>query len=113
MSCDAGDVVVVPFPFSERPGAKRRPALVLSRRDFNRAGHVVCAMITTKGTPPWRGDVHLRDLEPAGLPKACLVRLKLFTLDTRLVLRRAGRLSERDAREVAVQLGEQLSVAAG
>ena len=49
MHCDRWQVVAVPFPFSERPGAKRRPALVLSNGSFNRAGHTVLAMITTAG----------------------------------------------------------------
>lgn len=45
---DAGDVVVVPFPFSDRDAAKRRPALVCSGAEFNnRAKHLVLAMITT------------------------------------------------------------------
>jgi mRNA interferase MazF len=95
--CEPGDVVVVPFPFTERPGAKRRPALVLSGRAFNRdSGHTVLAMITTKRTPAWPGDAPIDDIRQAGLPARCAVRLKLFTLDNRLILRRAGRLSAGD-----------------
>lgn len=49
MSFEAFDVVVVPFPFTDRSTTKRRPALVLSDRDmFNaRVGQVVMAMITS------------------------------------------------------------------
>ncbi len=96
MICEAGDVAVVPFPFSDKPGAKRRPALVLSNRGFNQAGHTICAMITTKSHRPWPGDVEIEDREEAGLPRPCIVRAKLFTLDNRLVLRKAGTLSEQD-----------------
>jgi mRNA interferase MazF len=35
MTCDTWDVVVVPFPFTDSPASKRRPALVLSLRAFN------------------------------------------------------------------------------
>jgi mRNA interferase MazF len=102
---EAGDVVVVPFPFTERPGAKRRPALVLSTSSFNReAGHTVLAMITTKHQPAWPGDVAIRDLERSGLPLSCVVRLKLFTLDNRLMQRRLGHLAEDDRRRVAESL---------
>ena len=45
------DVVVVPFPFSDRPGHKRRPALVLTNLSFNRAGHTVLCMITSSEAP--------------------------------------------------------------
>lgn len=96
MISEPWEVVVVPFPFVDRGGTKRRPALVLSRRSFNAGGHSLLAMITTKGEPPWPGDVAIRDLRAAGLPRSCIVRLKLFTLDNRLVLERRGRLARAD-----------------
>ena len=92
-----GDVVVVPFPFSERDAAKRRPALVCSSLEFNdSAHHVVLAMITTAAHKKWPGDVALRDLAGTGLSVASIVRWKLFTLDASLILRRAGAISTRD-----------------
>ena len=92
-----GDVVVVPFPFSERDASKRRPALVCSSVAFNSASHhLVLAMITTASHKKWPGDVAIRDLTATGLPVASIVRWKLFTLDASLVLRRAGVLSARD-----------------
>ncbi len=102
MICKPGDVVVVPFPFSERAGTKRRPALVLSAAAFNReSGHCILAMITTRTRPAWPGDAEIRDLRRAGLPRPCTVRPKLFTLDNRFVLRRAGRLAPADRDRVA------------
>jgi mRNA interferase MazF len=93
----AGDVVVVPFPFSDRNAAKRRPALVCSSAAFNdSAHHLVLAMITTASHRKWPGDAAIRDLAPTGLPAPSIVRWKLFTLDASLVLRRAGTLSARD-----------------
>jgi len=48
MISDAGDVVVVPFPFSDLPIAKPRPALVISPAASNeRGGTTLLAMITT------------------------------------------------------------------
>ncbi len=100
MTCDPGDVVVVPFPFSERPGEKRRPAVALSRRKFNREGHTAFSMITTKVEPPWPGDRQIADRAAAGLPVACIVRLKLFTLDNRLILKKLGKLGAKDQAEL-------------
>ena len=92
-----GDIVVVPFPFTDRSAVKRRPALVCSSEDFNRnSGHVVLAMVTTAAHSRWPGDVPICDLAPTGLPAPSVVRWKLFTLDAALVLRRAGALSADD-----------------
>jgi mRNA interferase MazF len=101
-------VVGVPFPFVERRGAKHRPALVLSNEPFNRAGHSVLSMVTTKAHHPWPGDVAIEDLGSAGLKVACIVRLKVFTLDNRLIQRRVGRLSKDDRSGVAASVSRYL-----
>ena len=108
MTCDPWEVVVVPFPFTERPGAKRRPAVVLSNREFNRHGHTILAMITTGAHRPWPGDTEIADVEASGLDVPCIIRLKLFTLDNRLVLRRLGRLSAPDRKAAGREIGRQL-----
>jgi mRNA interferase MazF len=109
VTCEAWDVVVVPFPFSERPGTKKRPALVLSRQAFNKAGHTVLAMITTRAHRAWPGDVEVADLDVAGLPLPCIVRLKLFTLDNRLLIRKLGSLAPGDRRHVSSALKSYLA----
>jgi len=98
---DPWEAVVVPFPFTEKAGAKRRPALVLSTRAFNENGHTLLAMITTKSHLPWPGDTNIEELSMAGLHTPCIIRLKVFTLDNRLIIRRNGRLSEKDRKNVA------------
>lgn len=104
MICEPWEVAVVPFPFVERPGRKRRPALILSQKAFNQHGHTILAMITTTAHAPWPGDSAIEDLEPAGLRVPCMVRLKLFTLDNRLLVKRLGRLSEADRARATQQL---------
>ncbi|MBX9613566.1 MAG: type II toxin-antitoxin system PemK/MazF family toxin [Burkholderiales bacterium] len=95
------DVVVVPFPFTDREASKRRPALVLTRSDFNQsARHSVLAMITSADQSSWPGDHRIEDLDAAGLPTECVVRLKLFTLDHRLILRKAGQLAASDQKKI-------------
>lgn len=97
MICELGDVVVVPFPFVDIAAEKRRPSVVISGRTFNKAnGHSICVMITTAARSHWPTDIGISDLTVAGLPRACVVRWKLFTLPNELILRRAGALSVHD-----------------
>jgi len=95
--CDWLRVVVVPFPFTDRPPSKRRPALVLSSRAFNAAGYTVLAMMTTRHHAPWPNDTAVTDLSSAGLERPCVVRMKLFTLDNRLIEKNVGALAASDA----------------
>ena len=112
MTCEPFDVVVVPFPFTERRAAKRRPALVLSSAEFNRGcSQSILAMITSSDRDVWPSDAPIEDWREANLAAPCRVRFKLFTLDHGLVLRRLGALSARDRLAVGAALGA--GVAAG
>ena len=88
MDYDRFEVVIVPFPFTDKAQVKRRPALVLSSHTAfgRRAGHSVMAMITSAQNPPWPLDVPISDLVAAGLPAPSVVRMKLFTLDHRFII---------------------------
>lgn len=95
------DVVVVPFPFTDLNASKRRPALVLTSDSFNQTTkHSVLAMITSAEQSSWPDDYAIGNLEAAGLPTDCVVRLKLFTLDHRLVVRKAGVLLPADQKQL-------------
>lgn len=94
---DAFDVVVVPFPFTDSRASKRRPAVIVSAAvGPSDMPHYVMAMITSAGNAPWLLDHRIHDLRSAGLPAPSVIRLKCFTLDQRLILRRSGRLSDTD-----------------
>jgi mRNA interferase MazF len=94
--CDPWDVVIVPFPFTDGPGAKRRPALIVSPSLFNEeSGHSVMLMITSASHSRWPGDIPL-DPSLLGLPKPCILRMKFFTIDNRLILKAAGKLPPKE-----------------
>lgn len=91
------DVVIVPFPFTDQKSIKRRPALVISSAHFNQqVQHSVMLMITSARNTSWFGDVKIDDLQSTGLEKPSIIRMKFFTLDNRLILKKAGSLSLQD-----------------
>lgn len=102
MTYRAFDVVVVPFPFTDRTASKRRPALVLSDADAfgARVAQSVLAMVTSAAHSDWPLDSAITDLKAAGLPSPSIVRMKLFTLDHQLILRKAGSLAVKDRETV-------------
>ncbi len=98
MTYNRYDIVKVPFPFTDRQAGKYRPALIISNAEpFNSLiGHSVMAMITSAKQSSWPLDTPINDLESAGLPVQSLIRLKLFTLDHRLISSSLGYLSAND-----------------
>jgi mRNA interferase MazF len=105
------EVVVVPFPFTDRKEGKRRPALVLSDHiQFNKpSGHTVLAMITSQKNPDWPLDTTITDNRPTGLKAPSKIRMKLFTLDNRLIVKKIGALNSKDKKAVIKALGSLLA----
>ena len=102
---DAFDIVVVPFPYSDRLAEKRRPALVVSNRRLEALGVIWVAMITSAENESWPGDVPIGDAARAGLPAPSVIRpAKIACIDPGRVLRRAGRLDKPTARKVAQRM---------
>lgn len=88
----------------ERNALKRRPALVLSTKDFNAANdHTICAMITASMLESWPSDLNLRSPKAAGLNHDCLVRMKVFTLPNIMISKIIGTLAEEDREEMVVR----------
>jgi mRNA interferase MazF len=100
------DVVVVPFPYSDRLAEKRRPALVVSAVPLGaNLERLWVVMITSDRGQRIHGDAELRDLAAAGLPTASIVRAsKIATIEVSRVLRRAGRLADPDQKTARAAL---------
>ncbi len=106
----AFDVVIVPFPFTDSKQSKKRPALIISSLNFNNeAEHSIMVMITTAFKEAWPLDMQINDLNAAGLPEASAVRMKLFTLDNRLISKKIGTLGSKDQKALKKNISILLS----
>ena len=80
-----GDVVKVPFPYSDGQPRHNRPALVVAC--VGPAGEpflLWVLMITSAANRPWPGDIAIDDLAAAGLPAASIVRTeKIATIEAK------------------------------
>ena len=92
-----GDVVLIPFPFTDLSTVKQRPAIILSALAFNqRHQDAILAAITSHVPEVLMSDEYLLNDEEqseAGLPKQSIVKVgKLVTLDQRLIRKLLGRM---------------------
>jgi mRNA interferase MazF len=112
MTFERYDIVAVPFPFTDRASTIRRPVLVLSdSAPFGaETGQCLLAMITRAARSTWPFDVPITDLDGTGLRQSGVIRMKLFTLDQSLVLRRLGALAPDDRAAVRAAMAGHLGV---
>jgi len=96
-SIEPGDLCLAEILFTSGEAAKVRPALVLC---LDAEDCVVC-LITSVG-PRGERDVVLQDWSQAGLlrPSTCRIG-RLTTIEKRLLIRRIGRISDRDGHTLA------------
>lgn len=94
-----GDVVVLPFPFSDLTQTKKRPALVVA---LPPGDDLILCQITSQAVRD-ASAVSIRedDFENGGLKQASNVRPnRIFTADKSIILYRAGRLNPQKLKEV-------------
>ena len=104
-----GDVIKVPFPYTDRSTRQSRPALVVSTGELEDAhGILWVVMITSAHNRGWSSDVPVNDLATAGLPVPSVIRTaKIATIEA-ADASRLGRIKPALYRQVAVQLAQVL-----
>jgi len=87
-----GDVVILPFPFSDLSGSKKRPALVLS---VLRGDDLILCQITSKPTDDiFALSIRTEDFVSGSLPKGSYIRAsRIFTADKHIIFCKIGQLT--------------------
>lgn len=100
MSYKQGDVLLVPFPFTDQSTTKQRPAVVLSSAAYNRTHpDLILAPITSQLHKEYDKAI-LNEWQNAGLLKPSFVKPLLSSFDPLLVKRQLGSLSGADLEAV-------------
>ena len=91
---EQGDVIKVPFPYTDRATREYRPALVVSSHRIEAThGLLWVLMITSAANRGWRGDISITKLSTAGLPAPSVIRTaKIATIEAKDAVR-LGRVS--------------------
>jgi len=101
-----GDVVLVPFPFSNQTATKKRPAVVISSSLYNeKTNDLVIIAVTSKVEKNTDvGECLIPDWQSAGLLRPSAVKPAISTIEQVLVLKKLGSLSANDIPAVDLML---------
>jgi len=98
-----GDVVVVPFPFSDLTNAKRRPALVMAKLD--RDDLILCLVTSQPATDDYTTPIEDKDFETGSLIKMSYVKSnRVFTANERIISYKVGKLRSEKTTEIIAKL---------
>jgi len=102
-----GDVVVVPFPFSDLTQARRRPALILTELPGD--DRILCQITSQKVQDKYAIELDDFDFESGNLKQKSNIRPnRIFTCDMRIILYRVGNLRPEKLDEVIEKVVEIL-----
>ncbi len=110
MSFEFGDIVLVPFPFTDQTTTKKRPAVVVSSSEYQhqRPDVVVMAVTSQMQPSPSYGELVITEWEKAGLVKPSVIKPVLATIHKKLILRKRGKLEHPDRETLKVMLDQIL-----
>ena len=102
MAFQRGDVVLIPFPYTDLSASKTRPAVVVSSDIYHavRSEFLLAYVSSQISQANPITDYVLVDWSDAGLLKPSFVRPKVAAVEPALVIHRVGALSTRDLLEV-------------
>lgn len=109
-----GDVVLVPFPFTDQTASKQRPAVVISAASYNavRPDIILMAITSQLRASAAYGEIWLSHWQDAGLLKPSAVKPVIATLEQHLVIRRLGALDKADAQALHMAIATIIGDAA-
>lgn len=98
-----GDIVVVPFPFSDLTRSKRRPALIVA--ELEEDDLILCQITSREISDKYTIQIGEEDFESGGLKHKSNVRPnRLFTSDRHIVIYRASHLKSDKTKETIIKI---------
>jgi mRNA interferase MazF len=95
MNYSKGDIVLLPYPFTDLKATKVRPAVVVSPED-GRYSDVFVVPITSRTAMLNTGEYLMKDWNSAGLNVPSAVKRGCVLVDTQLILKKVGTFSKFD-----------------
>lgn len=107
-----GDVVFVPFMFTDKPVAKNRPALIVSSPEYHasRREIVIAAITSHIRHPLFVGDHRIKDWQACNLAKPSVVTAILWTVKASMIRRKLGTMLATDLQAVSKALSNALDL---
>ncbi len=103
-----GDIVIVPFPFSDLSQSKRRPALVIAT--LRGEALILCQITSQNLTDAYAIAINNNDFETGILNKPSNIRPnRIFIADQSIILSSAGHLKSSKTNQVIAKVIEILN----
>src|SRR3989344_3851065 len=106
---EQGDLLLVPFPFSDQSGRKVRPVIVISNKEFNEYSGDILVVGVTSNISKDKYTIGLinNDLETGKLITTCCIKVEnILRLDKELIIKNIGKVKRSKLSDIINKLNE-------
>lgn len=99
MNIKQGDILLVPFPFSDQTGKKVRPVVVVSNNNFNSTSQdiIVCAITTNMAKDFYTLKIERSQLEENNIKEECCIKIEsILKLDKKLIIKKIDKIKDKE-----------------
>ncbi len=109
---EQGDLLLIPFPFSDQSGRKVRPVIVISNNEFNANSDdiIVVGVTSTFSRDKYTLSLTNKDLEAGRLISSCYVKVEnILKIGKGLIIKRIGKINKSKLKSIISTLNEILT----
>ena len=89
-----GEIILIPVPFSNLSSSKKRPGLVISNDNYNKASSDLIVVAITSNLVQPGIPLSNSDMVQGQLPKSSIIRYdKIYSLDKNIIVKSIGKVS--------------------
>lgn len=106
---EQGDILLVPFPFSDQSGRKVRPVIIISKREFNEDSEDIVVIGVTSNISKDKYALNLtnKDLEQGHLFTECCIKCEnILKLDKELIIKKIGKIKKDKFKQIISKILE-------
>jgi mRNA interferase MazF len=101
-----GDIILVPFPFTNQASVKQRPAVVISSATYNTSKPDIILMAITSQLRPTAsiGELMVKHWQESGLLKPSAIKPVIATIERSLIIKKLGALGVEEQAALRVEM---------
>ena len=102
------DMILIPFPYSDLTGSKKRPALIISNNKLNQKEDRICCLVTSN-EPKESGSL-INSFEKGNLPFRSWVKPhRIFTISKKIIVKKLCKVDDSFHKKVIKSINEHIS----
>ncbi len=102
------EIVLIPFPYSDLTGNKKRPALIISNSILDKTEDRICCLVTSN---IHKDDIEIKntDFKEGNLPfKSSVKSHRIFTINQKIIIKKLGIVTESFHNKITNKISEYI-----